>query len=433
MELSVTLKRNGAFPVVIINGRLDAFGARKLDDTFNHAVSGDDAYAVLDMGNVSYLSSGGIRALLSAAKKLKSRNGELCLANVDDFCAKVLKIAGFDQMFPAFGDVAAAVRHCEEKSANVPHTEKIVEFTRNNVKFFVKHAAEGEAVLSVMGDISRVLNATIEEGDIKSRRFRAAEYSIGLGSLGGSMDDTISVLGEMMTIGGTMVWLPTDGNNTPDFLIPETDTGEVTISTGFNVALKGGFHEIFRVDKTGMPSMSLTDFYAAVFEFAKGRRPDFTGVISVAMLADIKSVFSSGVTTAPIMKNRPANRGMIMDKENVKKWIDINMTPKYEGQTIVTFGVGLDLTADSKKVGEKALNALFYTHPANIGEKKMLLHNHGVIFGQMPWKNVPDLDKEIKRITREGEFLDMRHLLDNTSVLRVVAGISYISDIIFEN
>lgn len=41
-----------------------------------------------------------------------------------------------------------------------------------------------------------------------------------------------------------MVWLPTDGHDTPDFLIPRKDTGKVTIHTGFNAALDGTFNDI---------------------------------------------------------------------------------------------------------------------------------------------------------------------------------------------
>ena len=47
-----------------------------------------------------------------------------------------------------------------------------------------------------------------------------------------------------MTIGGTMVWLPTDGNDTPDFLSPKKDTGEIVIYTGVNAALEGEFNDV---------------------------------------------------------------------------------------------------------------------------------------------------------------------------------------------
>jgi len=67
-----------------------------------------------------------------------------------------------------------------------------------------------------------------------------------------------------------------------------------------------------------------------------------------------------------------------------------------------------------------------------VGNKKMLLHNHGVIFECLKWRHVLNLDSEIRRIVRQGEFVDMRHLLDTTRITRAIVGVSYISNIACE-
>ena len=56
--------------------------------------------------------------------------------------------------------------------------------------------------------------------------------------------------GEMITLYGTMVWLPTDGNNTPDFLTPLDSGGDVPVYTGYNITLDGPFNEYFTLDAT---------------------------------------------------------------------------------------------------------------------------------------------------------------------------------------
>ncbi|MBP1706503.1 MAG: anti-anti-sigma regulatory factor (antagonist of anti-sigma factor), partial [Chloroflexi bacterium] len=40
-----------------------------------------------------------------------------------------------------------------------------------------------------------------------------------------------------------------------------------------------------------------------------------------------------------------------------------------------------------------------------------------------------NLDSEIRKIVRQGEFVDMRHLLDTTRITRAIIGVSYISNI----
>jgi hypothetical protein len=73
----------------------------------------------------------------------------------------------------------------------------------------------------------------------------------------------------MVTIGGTMVWLPTDGNETPNFLIPKRDTGELTIHTGFNAALDGVFNDIVVVECEGDMGLMMGDLYTAIFEIVR--------------------------------------------------------------------------------------------------------------------------------------------------------------------
>jgi hypothetical protein len=123
---------------------------------------------------------------------------------------------------------------------------------------------------------------------------------------------------------------------------------------------------------------------------------------------------------------------MITDAANIRQWMDINTEPKYHGQVMISFGVGLDLTADYSYLSKESLDNVFYLHPANTGAKTMMLHNHGVVFKPMEWQNTLNLDSEIRRIVHQGEFVDMRHLLDTTAVTRAIIGVSYISDIRME-
>jgi hypothetical protein len=147
------------------------------------------------------------------------------------------------------------------------------------------------------------------------------------------------------------------------------------------------------------------------------------------MIADLEALYSSGIKMSPIKKHAPVNSGLITDAENIGRWMDVNTEPKSPGRTMISFGIGLDLTSDLSGLDRQALDNVFYIHPANAGKQKMLLHNHGVVFECMEWQYMLNLDGEIRRIAREGEFVDMRHLLDTTRITRAIAGVSYISNI----
>jgi anti-anti-sigma factor len=422
--------------VVAPEGRLDAFEAAGLGKELEALIKEDDSYLVLDMAGVPYLSSGGIRVLLAAYKKLATKNGGVCLCSLTEYPSQVLKMAGMDTIFTIYGTVDEAVDRIsilEKMERSQKDWRQLPCYHRSHTGFHVFHATDRAASLKIVGNLMKVMHATLDSGDIRQRHFSEAEYSIGLGALGGSMDDCLPLLGEMMTIGGTMVWLPTDGNDTPDFLIPQKDTGEVVINTGLNLALDGEFNDIILVGNADdSQPLTIGDLYEALFDIARERGTAHRSLISVAMVADLEALFSSGVKISPIKKFSPVNKGMITDPENIAQWMDINNEPKFPGRTMVSFGVGLDLTADLSGLSKSALDNVFYLHPANIGSKKTMLHNHGVVFKSLKWHHVLDLDSEIRRIVRQGEFVDMRHLLDTTRITRAITGVSYISNITAE-
>ncbi len=281
--------------------------------------------------------------------------------------------------------------------------------------------------IEVPGDIKHVLYSRITVGHLCSKRFSEAEYSIGLGGLGGRTDDYFQIMGEMITIGGTMVWLPSDGHDTPDFLIPQTDSGEVTLRTAFNVSMAGEFNEFMVFESSEDRGTPIDALYRALFDLSRKRRPDFKGVLGLAMRAQMASVFGSGVKRSPIFEFAPADGQMIIDPGHIEEWFEFDTKSRHAGVTALICGIGADLSADLSVYDERMLNSVFYLHPANIGSKTMLLHNHGVIFTELPMKErVVNLGEEIRDVIAEGDFIDMRHLLDGSALTRAMIGVSYI-------
>lgn len=419
--------------VIAPKGRLDAYGALELDEVLENIIEDKDSSVVFNMAGVTYLSSGGIRSFLRVEQMMNDRGGQINLCNVNPYPLEVLKMAGIDQIFSLHPTMEDAMESKTILKDNMSVDWSLLpKYDDENVNLTILEVSREDAELKVVGDISKVLYAQIGEEDIYSRNFSDTEYSIGLGGLGDKIQDFMGIMGEMITIGGTMVWLPTDGHDTPDFLVPETDTGKVTIHTGFNAALDGNFHDIIIVESGKKEGFSMDELYSALFKMARRMRSTFKGVISVTIQADIGEFYSSGIKLSPIKEYSPLNREMITQKDNIELWMEVGTQSMYNGETMVSFGVGVDLESDLSSFDEKVLGSLFYIHPANIGNQKMLLHNHAVVFKHMPIEKNRDLDGQIRNIVREGDFLDMRHLLDNTRITKAIIGVSYISNILFE-
>jgi anti-anti-sigma factor len=64
---------------------------------------------VIDLGELNYISSAGLRSILVIAKELKSKNGKLICAAPKDEVKKIFKISGFSSMIPTYESVQAAL------------------------------------------------------------------------------------------------------------------------------------------------------------------------------------------------------------------------------------------------------------------------------------------------------------------------------------
>lgn len=84
--------------ILRIDGRLDAASAPILERKINSLIDEDHYHLILDFTRVDYLSSAGMRVLLSATKKLKSKKGALTLFSLVDDVSEVIKMAGFDKI-----------------------------------------------------------------------------------------------------------------------------------------------------------------------------------------------------------------------------------------------------------------------------------------------------------------------------------------------
>ncbi len=412
-----------------VKGRLDTIGAQELEKDINSSLSEQILCVVINMSLTDYISSAGLRVILSINKKLMKSGGSVALSNLNRYCASVLDMAGFKNILPIFDSSALALNYCEQISSeraiianwhNLPSEEVGI----GSMVFIA--GAEDAGAIEILGNVDDVLYSKITLNHLASKRFSKTEYSIGLGGLGDKVEDYFPIMGEMMTIGGTMVWLPTDGNDVPDFFIPQYDTGGVTVRTTFNASITGKFNEYIYFESASEGGCTLTELYRVLFNSAKQRRSDFKGVIGVAMMADMAAVYASGVKKSPILDNVPSNGQMIVHSSNIAVWFDIDTTPRHRDATVLICGIGADLTMDLSAYDDKELKSVFYLHPANIGGKTEMLHNHGVIFSPIPMTEKPvNFEAEIKNVINKGDFIDMRHLLDISTIKKAFIGLSY--------
>lgn len=100
--------QDGASVFVLI-GRIDTQGARELDDTLLAAVAQGEHKIVLDMAEVPYISSAGLRTLADVVTRNRENGGDLKLVALSPKVLRVLRIIGFDRFFVLYDTVDEAV------------------------------------------------------------------------------------------------------------------------------------------------------------------------------------------------------------------------------------------------------------------------------------------------------------------------------------
>ena len=84
--------------ILRMSGRLDAISSPLTESKVFEYINNGQYKLLFDFGGIDYLSSAGMRMLLSVTKKLKSMSGKLVLFALAPNVFDILKMSGFDHV-----------------------------------------------------------------------------------------------------------------------------------------------------------------------------------------------------------------------------------------------------------------------------------------------------------------------------------------------
>ena len=108
--MEIIQKEENGIVFVTIKGRLDADSALEAEKTVENALEGDIDRMLFDLGALDYLSSAGLRVLLSAAKEIKRRDGKIVLCSLTQFVKEIFEVSGFESLVPIADSVDSGVK-----------------------------------------------------------------------------------------------------------------------------------------------------------------------------------------------------------------------------------------------------------------------------------------------------------------------------------
>jgi anti-sigma B factor antagonist len=92
-----------------LTGSLDAPGAMAIEEQFQERLKQEGGNVIIDLSGLEYMSSYGLRMILLSAKTLHDNGGGLHVAVPAGHVMDVIKMAGYDTMFPVYESVDEAI------------------------------------------------------------------------------------------------------------------------------------------------------------------------------------------------------------------------------------------------------------------------------------------------------------------------------------
>jgi hypothetical protein len=274
--------------------------------------------------------------------------------------------------------------------------------------------------IRLTGSINNVLTASISEANSVGLTPQKVGYSLGLAAIGPSFKSCRERMGEFCTTPGYMGLLPSGENNLAEVVQGMTKT----FYTAFNVAIGTDFEEIYSFDFGD--EVTFTLFYDKLFEMARGKE-NYKGLLATSLVFQIEAFYGSLIYNSPISGKLASNK--INDNDQFPNWFRVDTQPVYQGKLAVSVGVGFD--SESKSFPPEKVNSIFYYHPANVGSgTKILLHNHCFVLeaGKIPVK-IGDYNSLIGGMLQNHSILDVKHILDKSTLKRGLVALNYIQDI----
>jgi len=103
--------RQGDYLVLRPSGQLTSTNSGEFENEIRSRISSDDNHIVLDLSDLNYISSAGIRVLLVLARFLKNEDSTLAVCSMNNTVSQVFEVTGLKAVlntYPTLNEAMAA-------------------------------------------------------------------------------------------------------------------------------------------------------------------------------------------------------------------------------------------------------------------------------------------------------------------------------------
>lgn len=389
-KLSIKRENHAELVVLVVSGRLDGYWSKVLDDSLDELLQSGVLHVGLDLSEVYYLSSLGIRVLVKYARQYRQVQGSFGVKSFSEAVGEVLSMAGLQQVL-GFQNVV--------KSASVTRKDQLHE-TECYTYSINRISDRANMVYQCLGDPEKLRTGGYSATDCQTLMFNPNRFGLGLGAIGAHYEDFKTRFGEFAAFGDAVVYAPAGRVGSPDYMIR---SGNLIpkIELLYGILLDGEFSQEIRF--TPKDIAHSLPFTALLSDVERITGFDSFAMVMLAESAGIVglSLNNQDITTQEDSKN-------LFGFPQVRESMMFTTEPAYANH--ITLTIGIVCSPD-----DPVLNR--FTRPLN-GNAEKNSHFHTAIFNHHPIKTAQlSLQETLSRLFNTAHLQGVLHLIQDNRPL----------------
>lgn len=391
---------DGGCVVVRLAGRLDGESAEQLSETLDRLLRDGQRSVLLEMAEVSYLSSPGVQVLQHAYQEFSSLRGELRLRSPSPAVVDALSATDLEAKLVVNPNDTATLTRLRASTAL-----RAMDLTRDSWHSPVATPLHGSYELSsrdpdgaltcrVYGRAEGVVRGGVLPGDARVVQFSESMFGLGIGALGGDCSECTGRFGELLGAAGSVAYLPSEGAQTPDFELGLAGRAPVAV-LGSGLVCDGGFAQLARFStQPDAEAVPLAELAQVCLDAVRG---DTVGMV---MLAEAAGLVGAWLRRSPAT----AVPAIAFDVQGARDWLGTTPQPIHEGTTALVVGIA-----------SRAPHRLLAPQLRPLaGQPGLVGHFHAVVFTYRPVpQRTVDLRVLVTKLFSQQRIRGVLHLLSD--------------------
>ena len=107
--MKILSDKQGPFVIMVVKGRMDVTTAPKFVTACTQWLDKGEKTFLVDVGQLEYISSAGLRSISSVGMRLRATQGKLVFCNMKGMVQEVFKTTGFSRLFSIYPTIPQAL------------------------------------------------------------------------------------------------------------------------------------------------------------------------------------------------------------------------------------------------------------------------------------------------------------------------------------